>query len=312
MKKELVVKDNALINASYSLSLVEQRLVLLAIIVARKHDNEMELDFWLGRPIKVTAESYENHFNVTRQGSYLALKEACRNLFERRFSYQEERDKGIAYKVSRWVSDIAYVDSTATVEITFTPSVLPLITRLEKHFTSYELEQVGHLTSPYAVRLYEIVIAWRSIGKSPIIELSEFRNRIGVLENEYQRMELFKRRVLEPAIVQINEHTDITVNYEQHKKGRSITGFSFKFKQKDTKAKALDEQRDCQTIDMFFNMTDAQVNSFGNQLSELPALSYLAKEGESYKDLADRIKKMLRDPEKQQILRPHLKQLGFK
>jgi plasmid replication initiation protein len=41
-----------------------------------------------------------------------------------------------------------------------------------------------------------------------------------------------KERVLELSIKQINEHTDITVKYEQHKKGRSISGFSFTFKQK--------------------------------------------------------------------------------
>ena len=33
---ELVVKDNALINASYNLDLTEQRLILLAIVEARE------------------------------------------------------------------------------------------------------------------------------------------------------------------------------------------------------------------------------------------------------------------------------------
>ena len=42
-------------------------------------------------------------------------------------------------------------------------------------------------------------------------------------------------RVIEQSIKQINEHTDITASYEQHKKGRTITGFSFKFKQKKPK-----------------------------------------------------------------------------
>ena len=42
----------------------------------------------------------------------------------------------------------------------------------------------------------------------------------------------FKKRVLDPAIKNVNEHTDITVKAEQHKTGRTITGFSFKFKQK--------------------------------------------------------------------------------
>ena len=80
--------------------------------------------------------------------------------------------------------------------------------------------------------MYELLICWRSTGKTPIIELGEFRKRIGVLDTEYQRMDVFKRGVLELALKQVNEHTDITATYEQHKKGRVITGFSFKFKQK--------------------------------------------------------------------------------
>ena len=45
-------------------------------------------------------------------------------------------------------------------------------------------------------------------------------------------MHHFKARVLELAVDEISSKTDITVDYEQHKKGRVITGFSFKFKQK--------------------------------------------------------------------------------
>ncbi|MEK5745669.1 RepB family plasmid replication initiator protein, partial [Acinetobacter variabilis] len=66
----------------------------------------------------------------------------------------------------------------------------------------------------------------------PIIELAEFRQKIGVLDDEYTRMGNFKDRVLNLAIAQINEHTDINVQCQQHKKGRNISGFSFTFKLK--------------------------------------------------------------------------------
>ena len=122
----------------------------------------------------------------------------------------------------------------------FAPAVVPLITRLEEQFTKYDIEQISSLSSAYAVRLYELLICWRTTGKTPIIELGEFRKRIGVLDTEYQRMDVFKRGVLELALKQINEHTDITATYEQHKKGRLITGFSFKFKQKEAQT-----SRDC-------------------------------------------------------------------
>ena len=93
------------------------------------------------------------------------------------------------------------------------------------------------------MRLYELLICWRTTGKTPIIELGEFRKRIGVLDTEYQRMDVFKRGVLELALKQINEHTDITATYEQHKKGRLITGFSFKFKQRSPNKPRLPQKR---------------------------------------------------------------------
>ncbi|MGF2259026.1 replication initiation protein RepM, partial [Acinetobacter baumannii] len=227
--RELVVKDNALINASYNLDLVEQRLFLLAIVEARESGKGINAN----DPLEVHAEGYINQFGVHRNTAYQALKDACNDLFARQFSYQKINERGnIENYRSRWVSEIGYVDNEAVVKLIFAPAIVPLITRLEEHFTKYELQQVSNLSSAYAVRLYELLIAWRSTGSTPVIELSDFRQRIGVLDTEYKRMERFKTSVLELAIKQINEHTDITVKYEQHKRGRSISGFSFTFNQK--------------------------------------------------------------------------------
>lgn len=228
MKNGLVVKDNALMNASYNLEVTEQRLILLAIINARDTGAGITAD----SKLEIYASDYSKQFNVTKEASYKALKSAVNNLFERQFSFQEETKKGIGTVRSRWVSRIKYIDDSAILEITFAPDVVPLITRLEKHFTSYQITQVTKLTGKYAIRLYELLISWRDIGKVPQIELSEFRRKLGIEDDEYKAMNHFKSRVLETSIKQINEHTDIIASYEQHKKGRVITGFSFKFKQK--------------------------------------------------------------------------------
>ena len=230
MKNDLVVKDNALINASYNLEVTEQRLILLSIIRARETGQGISSD----SKLEIHASDYASRFDVTKEAAYNALKNAVNNLFERKFSFKEihkDTNKEIVVK-SRWVSRIAYVDDLATLEVTFAPDVVPLITRLEKHFTSYQLKQVAQLTSKYAIRLYEFLIAWRDVGKTPVISLSEFREKLGLDINEYQKMVNFKSRVLEPAIKQINELTDIHVKYEQYKTGRSISGLSFTFKHK--------------------------------------------------------------------------------
>ena len=308
--KELVVKDNALMNASYNLDLVEQRLILLAIVEARESGRGINAN----DPLTVHAESYINHFSVHRNTAYQALKDACKDLFARQFSYQEQRPKGVANITSRWVSQIAYVDNSATVELIFAPAIIPLVTRLEEQFTSYELKQVSGLSSAYAIRLYEVLIAWRSTGKTPVIELSDFRQKLGVLEAEYKRMYDFKKYVLDLAIKQINEHTDITVKVEQHKKGRTISGFSFKFKQKQQPKieKPVDPKRDPNSPDFFIDMTDSQRHLFAHKLSEMPEMSKYSQGTESYQQFAVRIAEMLLHPEKFRELYPLLKKAGFK
>ena len=308
--KELVVKDNALINASYNLDLVEQRLILLAIVEARESGKGINAN----DPLTVHAESYINHFSVHRNTAYQALKDACKDLFARQFSYQEQRPKSVANITSRWVSQIAYVDNSATVELIFAPAIIPLVTRLEEQFTSYELKQVSGLSSAYAIRLYEVLIAWRSTGKTPVIELSDFRQKLGVLETEYKRMYDFKKYVLDLAIKQINEHTDITVKVEQHKKGRSVSGFSFKFKQKQQPKieKPIDPKRDPNTPDFFIKMTDSQRHLFAKKMSEMPEMSKHSQGTESYQQFAVRISEMLLQPEKFRELYPILEKAGFR
>ena len=308
---KLVVKNNALMNASYNLDLVEQRLILLSIVEARESGRGINAN----DPLTVHAESYINQFGVHRNTAYQALKDACDDLFARQFSYQEINERGNTENVrSRWVSEVRYVDAEATVKIIFAPAIIPLITRLEQQFTSYELKQVSGLNSAYAVRLYELLICWRTTGKTPVIDLTEFRKRIGVLDTEYIRTDNLKMRVIESSIKQINEHTDITVTYEQHKKGRVISGFSFKFKQKQQPKieKPVDPKRDPNTPDFFIDMTDSQRHLFAHKLSEMPDMSKYSQGSESYQQFAVRIAGMLLDPVKFRELYPLLKKAGFK
>jgi len=307
MKNDLVVKDNALINASYNLEVTEQRLILLSIIRARETGQGISSD----SKLEIHASDYASRFDVTKEAAYNALKNAVNNLFERKFSFKEihkDTNKEIVVK-SRWVSRIAYVDDLATLEVTFAPDVVPLITRLEKHFTSYQLKQVAQLTSKYAIRLYEFLIAWRNVGKTPVISLSEFREKLGLEINEYQKMVNFKSRVLEPAIKQINELTDINVKYEQYKTGRSISGLSFTFKHK--KIDSIPSERDPNTVDVFTQMTDAQRHMFANKLSELPEMGRYSQGTESYPQFAIRIAEMLQNPNRIKELYPYLKKVGY-
>ena len=212
---ELVVKDNALIQASYTLGLAEQRLILLAILEARETGQGIDHNSLL----RVHAHAYAEHFHIDKGNSYEVIKDASKGLFDRYVTYHDKNPKTGNDRSfhCRWVDKIGYEKATGMVYMRFTADVVPLITRLEEQFTSYELEQISQLGSGYAIRLYELLVQWRSVGKTPIFELDQFRQQLGVEVNKYSRMSDFKKYVLDFSVKQINEHTDISVKYEQHK-----------------------------------------------------------------------------------------------
>ena len=310
MNKQLVTKDNSLIGASYSLGVVEQRLIFLAIIEAR----EQKTLIAAGGLLRIYAQSYAKQFDVEKNTSYEAMKRAVEGLYEAGFTYSkiDELSGKIGRYKSRWVDKIGYIDDLGCVELVFASDVIPLITRLEAKYTEYELKQVVGLQSEYAIRLYELIIQWRSVGKTNLISLEELREKLGLVD-EYKRIEAFKRRVLNLAVRQINEHTDITVEYEQHKQGRVITGFTFKFKVKlkSKKATALNGENDESYMPSSLKMTAKQRISFASQLSQMGELSSYAKQGEDYKEFATRIESELLDESKQAFYIPYLDKLGF-
>ena len=296
---KLIVKDNSLMQASYTLDMVEQRLILLAIAKARETGHGITENSLL----EVYANSYINTFHVEKHTAYTVLKDASKSLFDRYVTYHDVNPKTGKDRSfhCRWVDKIGYEPNSGIVFLRFTQDIVPLITRLEENFTKYELQQVARLTSAYAIRLYELLIQWRSAGKTPIFDLQIFRQQLGVEVNQYKTMSNFKTYVLDFALKQVNEWTDITAQYEQHKTGRIISGFSFKFRQKKPKKSNL------------VTLTDPQRLLFAKKLSELPEVSSKYSEGtESYSQFAVRIADMLKDPEKLKEFTPLLKKVGYK
>lgn len=243
-KSDLVVKSNRLNTAIQNLSLSEVRIIQLAIVDARETGEGITTD----KPLLISAARYAEAFNVTLQTAYEAIVDAEKNLFERRFSFLDEYDEPVK---SRWIQRSKHVKGMASISIIFTYDVVNEIVRIdgfEKFFTSYMLEQTASMKSTYSVRLYELLIQWKSTKNTPVFELKRFREQLGINDEEYTRMDNFKKRILDSSIEEINEKSDIKVSYEQVKKGRTITGFKFKILAKN-KPKNVKQEDVC--IDMF-------------------------------------------------------------
>ena len=300
---ELVVKDTALINASYTLDLAEQRLILLAIIEARNSGQGITHDSLL----RIHASNYAKQFGVNDKTAYTVVKDASKGLFDRYVTYHDKNPKNGKDRSfhCRWVDKIGVEPDSGIVYMRFTSDVVPLITRLESHFTSYEIEKVANLSSSYAIRLYELCAAWREQGFTQRYKIDDLRQKLGVEPEKYKAMNNFKARVIDLAIKQINQHTDITVKYEQHKLGRKITAMSFIFKVKKAPEPIAKD-------DGYIKMTDSQISTFSKKLAALPELGSNAPMGASAEQFAAIIADDLKDPDKQTKYSKHLAKLGFK
>lgn len=247
---------------------------------------------------------------------YKSLKKAVLGLFEAKWGYRFINSKGnVEVRYERFTQSAVYVENEATVKFMFANAIIPMLVELERNFTSYEIEQVANLQSRYAMRLYECLIRFKG-SKTLTINLDDLRFRFGLLDNEYKAMGDFKRFVLDLAVKQINSNTDITVKYDQHKQGRAITGFTFKFKQKAKvkTAKVEQDKRDPNTLDMFVPMTDNQRFAFAKKIAKLPEASHLAKgqANTSYDAFAEQIARDLLNNDKQRVYLPFLEKVGFK
>ena len=308
MANDLVVKSNRLNMAIQNLTLPELRIIQLAIVDARETGNGLSTD----TPLRIDAMRYAEAFETTRQNAYNRMKEAEETLFNRRFTFLDSEGKTVK---SRWIQRVRYLDDEGAIELAFTLDVVKGITRLdgaEEFFTQYLLSQTSNLNSVYSVRLYELLIQWKTAGKTPVFELSLFRGQMGLKDGEYKAMNDFKKRVLDLAVNEINEKTDLTVSYTQEKKGRLIHGFKFTVKQKEKTKKEVKTDRDNNILDMFYKMTDKQIDTFATKLANLPALSHKAPVGASMQEFISMIASDLRNEKKQSFYKPFLEQLGFK
>lgn len=233
----LIVKDNALIEASHRLGEAEQRLVLLAILKARNVGDMVEQ--LKDKELIIHADDYIQTFGVDRSVAYKTLKKAVMRLFEAKWGYKYVDDKGLErVRYERFTQSADYGRDDGMVKFVFANAIIPFLVQLERNFTTYEIKQVAELSSGYAMRLYEFLIQKlnRKTGKGWLaISLDDLRFRFGLLPTEYQAMKDFKKRVLDLAVNQINEHTDLTATYTQKKQGRKIIGFHFDFEYKTPK-----------------------------------------------------------------------------
>lgn len=271
MKDYLIYKSNDIINASYSLTVKEQRL-LLACISQIKSDEELSDK----NSFTLTVDEARDLFysKKDRRNAYRDLVMATEKLFDRRIVMHSEEGK--KERLTRWVSTVDFDHEEMTATLYFHDQIKPYISQLKDNFTKYRLKHIAELSSVYAIRVYEMIVSWHSQNKSfQEMTIDDFRNALD-LGLKYKQFGELRQRVIKPAIEQINERTNYELEIQAKKRGRSFHKLQFRFNQKEAdkleeeKRKLKREQqeadklagiehRDDDTVDMFNRLSDNQI-----------------------------------------------------
>lgn len=216
-----VTKSNFLVEASYRLTLEEQRLLLTCIAQIKTNED-------IPNELTITVSEYANIFGIQSTHAYEQVKNAAHHLYERDMKLFDPSQKTNGRL--RWVYKIKYHDGQAKVTLGFSPDIKPYLAQLKGQFTSYKLCIVANLKSIYSIRLYELLMQFKAT-KERMLTIEKFRGLLEIKENQYPRFADIRRWVLQPAVNELNIKTNLIIEWKALKQGRKINSLLFKFKE---------------------------------------------------------------------------------
>lgn len=221
-RQQLVVKSNDLIQRTrYDLSLQEQKIVLYVISKIKPTDEELQEYSFTMRElcemcgIEAIGQNFENMWQ-----SIIALN-------DKTIEFEDNR-----YRANpRWIEMPIMDKQTREIRIRFHPLLRPYLIALHENFTQYELSSILVMRSRYSVRMYELLKSYAYLNEITF-GLEELKEKLQT--TGYSDYKNFRVRVLEKAIEEINEHTDIRVEFKPIRTSRVITHLRFIIERKSS------------------------------------------------------------------------------
>ncbi|MBX0293195.1 replication initiation protein [Hymenobacter sp. HSC-4F20] len=218
---ELAIRQhNAITTARYDYSAC-QLDILFYVLSKLKKDDSPDTQYC------IYVKDIENL--TGRRWNYQQLREATADMGSRMFEVENAQ----VYKQLWMFQKVEYIKGRGYLEIELSRHIRPYLYELKDNFTSYQLHSALKLTSKYAKRIYQLTSQWKDVGETRVYELDEFKLMLKLKDptgrepEQFQNISQLKARVLDIAIRQINEHTDLQVDYQLQKKGRAFTGLRF-------------------------------------------------------------------------------------
>lgn len=212
--QKTVVKANELItHTEFSLSAQQQKIILFLISRIQPGDDDFtEYDF--------SANEFCRACGLDHVGGRQAdlIKAALEDLADAKIRYRGSRWIPIGdgwETMLHWIEKPYFHPNSGTIRVRLDKDMKPFLLHLRTQFTKYELIWTLQLTGRYSIRLYELCCAYQFDKLRPYsrkIRLGELKKRLDA--EVYKRWPDFRRRVLDPAVNEINDKTDRQIRYD--------------------------------------------------------------------------------------------------
>lgn len=223
-----IFQSNHLITAKHSLTLNEQRLYFLAGSCINPINN----DSHASETVTITAEMWAGLFGGIKN-AYRDISTAADRLMEQpSIKFTAGPDANL--KQVQWVSETEYMQGEGAVKLTIPPTMkMHLITDfIDGGFTVTHLLDIAKFRSAYTIRLYQFMKRHYNENTSTgvfWITVEDLRARLEIGERTYDRFADFKRRIIDPAVKEINKKSEYEASWKPKKKiGRKIITLEFK------------------------------------------------------------------------------------
>lgn len=214
------IQDNQLVMACYRMTLTEKRLLLLGV---SKVDSERMPSKSYPLEFDVTVNEWASVYGDNTRSIYKELDAASKRLLRRQVFLKERAGD----QLCNWLDRCQYHPGEGRISIRFGWTVSHYLSGLFEQFTKVDLLSVRTLSSFHSVRLYELLSQFRSTGFR-VISLDDFRVALD-LGDSYPLFADIKRRIVDPAVKEINEKTDFLVSWGAVKEGKKVVSLRFVF-----------------------------------------------------------------------------------
>ena len=257
----LVKKSNmAIRKAKYSLTLQQQKLLNYLVSQVKDGDTkDTEKVFFI-------RDFYKFMGLKPEEQSYARIRKDLKVLSDKSWYNDGATEDGSDILV-RFLSVVRPNKRSGRVVIKWHEDMLPFLQHLYREYTQYKLWFTMTMHSEYSSRLYELLksVAGKTVWNFSINELK----RLFMCENSYKLFSNFRARVIDTAVNEINEKTDLNVTYELFKygeSGRAYTDIEFTITDKSNDElikvnRAIKEELERDEIDGQLGIEDMQ-NSF--------------------------------------------------